>query len=80
MSIVVSVGSSGPPLGLALLLCMASIPCSWVAAICSSSCSIGPGWLLSSWDVVGESGMGTSSVFHIERCWGTEKGLRGMVE
>ena len=68
MSIVVSVGSWGSPLVLALLLCLALIPCSEVAAIYSSPCSIGPGLLLSSWVLVSESQIGTSSVFHIQRC------------
>ena len=77
---VVSVGSCGSPRVLAVLLCMASIPCSRILAVYSSPCSIGPGWIFLSWVVVGESGIGTSLVFHIERCWGTEKGLRGVVE
>src|ERR1700760_2778156 len=62
MRIVVSEGSWGSPWVLALLLCMASIPCSRIVAICSSPCSIEPGWLLFSWVVVGESGIHQQNV------------------
>ena len=57
---------------------MALIPCPRVATICSSPYSIEPGWLSFSWVAVGESGIGSSLVVHIERCWGTEKGSRGV--